>query len=336
MWSSGVVYEDNPVNVNYLNSIVAASGGRGRLLFECYAHTAPDEAAAVAYLDDFLDMSIKRAEKMVDGFVRSSMIVHGGYTRPGKYCTDCWPDVDTKRFWDMYFHRLATSSAFEGLAGIGLYSISSGEEEDLRWASRLIRHYALEGRTEMLSDVYGFKYKPGYVVNGDFAEGASGWRVQQAEEGSVRFASVKGFASLQSRRTKEAGGDTACIFKRSSARPNVLRRKLTGLEAGKLYSLRFVAASVPEIASKNGEQRTWGITAQLVGAQDVTDSSPVSRWGESKRSLGVLNARLMVFRPDSSEVELVFSDWDEKGKMGGESGEEIAFNFVRVVPYYTK
>jgi hypothetical protein len=32
----------------------------------------------------------------------------------------------------------------------------------------------------------------------------------------------------------------------------------------------------------------------------------------------------------------VFSDWNEDGKMAGEVGEELAFNFVRVVPYYEK
>lgn len=98
VWSSGVVYEDNPVNADYLSAIVDASGGRGRLLFECYAHTQKDERSALVYLDDFLDGSIRRAEKMVPGFVRSSMIVQGAYTRPGGYCTDCYADVDVKRF----------------------------------------------------------------------------------------------------------------------------------------------------------------------------------------------------------------------------------------------
>ena len=336
VWSSGVVYENNPVNADYLNSIVAASGGRGRLIFECYARTQPDEASAIAYLDDYLDMSVKRAEAMVPGFVRSSMVVHGAYTRPGGYCTDCRADVDTKRFWDLYFHRLATGEAFEGLAGIGLYAINNGEEEDLRWASRLIRHYALEGRTDLLSKKYGFRYKPGHIDNGDFAEGGKGWSAQAAEEGTIRFEKVKGFAALQSRRDQKAGGDTACVFKRSAVRPNVLRRKLTGLVPGRLYSLRYVVAAVPEIAARKGEKRTLVFRGEVKCAEDVTASSPVSRWSQSCRSAGVVNARLTVFKALSSEAELVFTDWASADAPGAGAGEELAFNFVRIVPYFER
>lgn len=336
VWSSGVVYEDNPVNSDYLNSIIAASGGRGRLVFECYAHTQEDEAAAIAYLDDYLDGSIERSEKIVPGFVRSSMIVHGAYTRPGNYCTDCRPQVDTKRFWDMYFHRLATGAVFEGLAGIGLYAINNAEEEDLRWASRVIRHYALEGRTERLSDVYGFRYLPGHLDNGDFTDGLDGWTAECAESGSLAVAEVKGFAALQSRRTRGSGGDKACVFRRSATKPNVLRQKLTGLKPGKLYSLRFAVAPRSEIASRKGEKRTLAFRAEVKGAEDVTASSPVAKWGEAGRSVGVLNTRLSVFKALSSEAELVFTDWAGDGSPGGKAGEELALNFVRVIPYYER
>jgi hypothetical protein len=336
VWSSGVVYENNPVNVNYLNAIVASSGGRGRLLFECYARTEKNESAAKEYLYEHLDQSIIRAEKMVKGFVRSSMIVHGAYTRIGGYCTDCRYNADAKRFWDMYFHRLATSGTFDGLAGIGLYAINNGEEEDLRWASRVIRHYALEGRTDLLSDKYGFKYEPGHLKNGDFAQGADGWTVEAAEKSLIRFEKVKGFASLQALKDPNSASDTACIFKRSSSRPNILRQRLVGLENGKLYSLRFAVAALKEIASKKGKTRTLGLNAKLIGAKDVTSSAPISKWGESVRSVGVLNSRTIIFKALSSDVELVFSDWNEDGKMAGEVGEELAFNFVRVVPYYEK
>ena len=147
---------------------------------------------------------------------------------------------------------------------------------------------------------------------------------------------MKGFATLQSRRDQKAGGDTACVFKRSATRANVLRRKLTGLERGKLYSLRYVVAAVPEILSRKGEKRTLIFNAEIKGAEDVTASSPVVRWSERNRTLGVLNVRLMVFKALSSEVELVFSDWAAPDAPGAELGEELAFNFVRVVPYFER
>jgi hypothetical protein len=336
VWSSGVVYEDNPVNAEYLASIVAASGGRGRLLFECYARTQPDEASALSYFDDYLDGSILRAEKLLPGFVRSSMIVHGAYTRPGGYCTDCRVNVDTKRFWDMYFHRLATSPSFEGLAGIGLYAISNGEEEDLRWASRLIRHYALEGRTGRLSDKYAFRYEPGHLGNGDFADGLEGWTVEAAEPGSIRSAKIKGLASLQGRKVKEAGGDQACVFKRCASKPNVLRRKLAGLEKGRLYSLRFALAPVADGAVKKDGRHPFVFNARIDGAEDVTAASPAAKWGSVDRRAGALSARTLVFKALSDTAELVFCDWADSKTSGGDVGEELALNFVRVVPYYDK
>ena len=336
VWSSGVVYEDNPVNAEYLASIVAASGGRGRLLFECYARTQPDEASALSYFDDYLDGSILRAEKLLPGFVRSSMIVHGAYTRPGGYCTDCRVNVDTKRFWDMYFHRLATSPSFEGLAGIGLYAISNGEEEDLRWASRLIRHYALEGRTGRLSDKYAFRYEPGHLGNGDFANGLEGWTVEAVEPGSIRSAKIKGLASLQGRKVKEAGGDQACVFKRCASKPNVLRRKLAGLEKGRLYSLRFALAPVADGAVKKDGRHSFVFNARIDGAEDVTAASPAAKWGSVDRRSGALSARTLVFKALSDTAELVFCDWADSKTPGGDVGEELALNFVRVVPYYDK
>ena len=336
VWSSGVVYEDNPVNAEYLASIVAASGGRGRLLFECYARTQQDEASALSYLDEYLDGSILRAEKLLPGFVRSSMIVHGAYTRPGNYCTDCRVNVDTKRFWDMYFHRLATSPSFEGLAGIGLYAINNGEEEDLRWASRLIRHYALEGSTGRLSDKYAFRYEPGHLGNGDFANGLEGWTVEAAEPGSIRSAKIKGLASLQGRKVKEAGGDQACVFKRCASKPNVLRRKLAGLEKGRLYSLRFALAPVADGAVKKDGRHPFVFNARIDGAEDVTAASPAAKWGSVDRRAGALSARTLVFKALSDTAELVFCDWADSKTSGGDVGEELALNFVRVVPYYDK
>ena len=155
VWSSGIKYECNDINADYLSAIASASGGRGRLLLEYYARTPADEKSAHEQLEKNIDGTLQRTEKMVPGFRRSAMIVNGGYSKPGGYWTDCHPEADIKRFMDLYFHRLATSPATEGLAGIGLYAIHQTEEEDFRWTCRLLRHYALDGNTNLLSDEYG-------------------------------------------------------------------------------------------------------------------------------------------------------------------------------------
>ncbi|MDD4019442.1 MAG: hypothetical protein PHV28_16045 [Kiritimatiellae bacterium] len=334
-WSSGVKFELNELNAAYLSACAAVSGGKGRLLFECYAVTQPDEGAAEKYLDDFLDGSLRRAEKLAPGFAGSALIVNGLYTRLGGYCTDCRPEADVKRFYDLYFHRLATRSVFEDLAGVGVYAINNADEENLRWFLRLIRHYALEGRTTRLSDEYGFTYTPVHAENGDFARGLTGWESIPAEPGSLRAGMFPGYSALQKRKVPDAPGDTACVFRRSVARPNILRRKLTGLTPGKLYSLWFATADAKEIKEKKGTSRRFVLKAEVRGAEDVTASSPAVRWGEALRVTALLNERIIVFRAISSEAELIFSDWETPDDPGATAGEEILLNAVRVKPYYT-
>ena len=334
VWSSGARYECNGVNADYLSSIASASRGRGRLMLECYARTAPDEKSAAEYLEGLLDENILRTEKMVPGFRRATMIVNGAYTKLGGYCTDCHPAADVKRFCDMYLNKLATSPAAEGLAGVGLYSIHQSEEEDLRWACRLFRHYALEGRTDMLSDEYGFKYNPGHIRNPDFAEGLSGWTAAPAEEGGVVAEEVKKLAAAQARKDLKAGGNKACRFRRSAKGPNALSQRIVGLVPGRVYSVRVAVSDAKEVASGKWNPRRLAFCVEVRGAEDATAGSGMSRWGEPVRVVRTLNERTLVFKALGREAELVLSDWESPGNPGGPVGEELVFNAVRVKPYY--
>ena len=331
IWSSGVVYEENAVNADYLDAIATASGGAGRLILECYAQTQKDAVSAERYYDDFLDGAVRRLEGMRPGFVRATMVVNGGYTKPGRYLTDCHAGADVKRFWDMYYHRLATHPVFEGLAGVGLYAANNAEEEDLRWSLRLFRHYAIEGRTDSLADRLGFAYNPNHLANPDFAKGLDGWTAEPAEEGSLVATTVKGFRTQQVRKEPGTGGDQVVRFRRSAKGPNVLRQRLKGLVPGRLYSLRYVVADAAEVAAKKAAENPIAFQANVRGAEDVTASSPAARLGETDRRTGALCERTLVFRPSAADAELVFSD----AVAGAPVGQDLIVNFVRIKPYYS-
>jgi hypothetical protein len=334
VWSSGIKYECNDINADYLSAIVSASQGRGRLLLEYYARTPADEKDAHRQLEENMDGTIRRTEKMVPGFRRSAMIVNGGYTKPGGYWTDCRPEADVKRFLDLYFHRLATNSAMEGLAGIGLYAIHQAEEEDLRWTCRLLRHYALEGNTNLLSDAYGYVYNPGHVRNPDFADKLEGWTATAAEDGGVCAVELKKLKAAQARKDANAGGCSACMFRRSSKGPNRLSQKVAGLVPGRFYSVRVVVSDAKEVASGKWNPRKFAFRVEVRGAEDVTARSAISRWGEPVRVARTVNEFTLVFKAVANEAELVFSDWETSEKPGGPVGEELVFNAVRVKPYY--
>ena len=60
------------------------------------------------------------------------------------------------------------------LGGVGIGG-SRCEEDFLRAAFAMVRHYAVEGRTDDFAAAQGWKLFPGHLANGDFAKGLEGW-----------------------------------------------------------------------------------------------------------------------------------------------------------------
>ena len=137
-----------------------------------------------------------------------------------------------------------------------------GEEEDVRWIARLFRHYCLEGRTNRLSDDYGYAYVPAHVSNGDFSKGLSGWTAAPAVAGGVEARTVKtwGSKALCIRGQSEVG-DTAAVFRRSEKGASFLRTKVSGLKPGSLYSFKYAVGDVRALKQKEEPKpRSFGIT----------------------------------------------------------------------------
>src|SRR5438552_2997985 len=127
------------------------------------------------------------------------------------------------------------------------YTSGYADEETVRWAARLYRHYGLEGKTNLLSDELGFAYRLDHIQNPDFADGLKGWSVQAAEPGSVDTKHLTGFGWLEGRYPRTQLGDTFLWTKRSAARPNRVTQEIKHLRPGKLYSLKLVSADYQEL-----------------------------------------------------------------------------------------
>ena len=54
--------------------------------------------------------------------------------------------------------------------GFSTVALKVCKEDGYEW------NYAIEGAKTMLSERYGFVYRPGHLENGDFANGLDGWR----------------------------------------------------------------------------------------------------------------------------------------------------------------
>ncbi|MDO9463845.1 MAG: sugar-binding protein [bacterium] len=253
------------------------------------------------------------------------------------------PAVDYKVFMDMQFNHLANDSAFAGLYGIMEYLSSYADEETVRWAGKLYRHYGIEGRTGMLSKEYGFKYVLDHIQNPDFDNGTVGWGVNAAEEASVGTKKIKGYSWLQGRYLQaRPRGDAFLWMKRSKNGPNVISQEIKNLEPGKLYSLKMVTGDYGDLLKGKSEMEKHGVSIVIDNVelikdkcfQEVKANSSGHDWGtfDGKNKFW-FNYHSRVFKAKGSNAKLLISDWINDKEPGGPIGQELMFNFIEVQPY---
>lgn len=322
------------LHTDFMSACLNASKGRGRLLFEAYCHPQPDEAAAAAYLDNMAGETMRRFRATFPGAEAGTGMIFGNFNQIPILSLEHDPAVDFKYFLDMQVNLIANSPDFEGLATTGYWGTYYGDEELARWSFLLMRHYAVEGRREMLSARHGFRYNPGFVANGDFAEGLAGWDVSAAEAGSVRADKVTGYGkNSQGRWGAGAAGDTVCVMVRREAAANRVSQTVRGLEPGRAYCLQFVTADHGDVTGKRHNPRRYGIDVALEGVERLPDRSFVHvdrrKDGRYKHNDNVakVNLHRIVFRAAASELTLAFHD------TAAAPGEALMLNYVQLKPY---
>ena len=322
------------LHTDFMSTCLNASKGRGRLLFEAYCHPQANEEAAAAYLDDKIGETMRRFNAFFPNAAAGTGIIFGNFNQIPIISLEHNPAVDFKYFLDMQVNLVANSPDFKDLATTGYWGTYYGDEEMVRWSFKLMRHYAVEGNKEMLSDRYGFKYNPGFVANGDFADGLNGWTTSPAAEGSLRTHTIAGYGkNSQGRWGGGSAGDTVCIMTRGADKPNRISQTAKGLEVGRAYCLQFVTADLKDVTAKKYNPRRYGIRAELQGAEILQDKSFIHidrrNSGRYKHNNNVakINLNRIVFRAKSPTQTIAFNDEEAV------PGEEIIINFVQLKPY---
>ncbi|MFQ6096544.1 MAG: hypothetical protein ACE5O2_02370, partial [Armatimonadota bacterium] len=272
-----------------------------------------------------------------------SMILCFGYMSAPPESLDADPSVDYKVWMDMQFQHVATDPAFFGLYGLMEYTCGYADEETVRWAARLYRHYGIEGNTRLLSDRYGFKYHPAHLKNPDFEEGTNGWTVEPAEDGSVEARRMNGLSWLEGRYPRTRQGDTFLWMRRNRRRPNVVSQTIKNLKPGRLYSLRMFTADYRDLVAGNSVRRTHAISIRLDDVellprqcfQHVFPNCYSHRLGPfDSKHRAWMNYHVRLFRARAKTAHISISDWASHAHPGGPVGQEIALNFVQVQPYF--
>ena len=306
-----------------------------RFALERYLPEQGTEEEARLLLLDRLQHTFNIFRKNIPGGEKHLVICLGYLSDPPETLNRN-PSVNYKVYMDMQFQLLATDPTFWGLYGIQEYLSSYADEEVLRWAHRLFRHYCIDGNCNRLSDD---PYILPHLENPDFAEGLLGWQVEPAEEGSIQIKNMQGFSWLQGRYPSTSEGDQFVWMKRSAKRPNQIRQTVKALSPGRLYLLKLISADLQNLDKK----QKLALSVKLKNVEFVNDrcfqfvypSCYSHELGPYNRENPAwLNYHRMVFKPKGNTAELVISDWTSPANRCGPVGQELICNFIEIQPYF--
>ncbi len=321
---------------DFMSAALNASRGRGRLLFEAYCHSRPSEEDAVSYLNDRVVDTMAQFNEYFPNPGPGTGMIFGNFNQIPIISLDVNPEVDFKYYLDMQLNLVATHPVFEDLGVTGYWGSYYDDEELYRWSFELLRHYCVEGNTEMLSETYGYVYSPGHLQNCDFVDGLEQWVADPADAEALRADSFSGYGKGSQRRwgAPSGTGDTFCVFTRGDGDPSTLTQTATGLTPGEVYTLQFVTGDYEDIVTGEFDPKELGMQAVLdEGAEVIPEESYVfvdrRNTGRKKDDgLARVNLHHVRFRAVAPSVEVTFTDAE------AEPGTQIALNYIMLKPYF--
>lgn len=254
---------------------------------------------------------------------------------------DTNPGLDYKVWLDWQFKFVATYPAFRGVRGAMCYKSARQSEEIVRWTGKLYRHYCIEGKTTLLStDPYVLTY----LKNPDFDEGLKDWTLNPAGEGSIYAEKMEKYGNFQGRWAVNDGtGDHFLVTKRSAIKPNTFSQTIKNLTPGRFYTFRMYTGDYSGIKKGSTPRVKHPVSIGIEGAkiskrvQHVyysRDSKLIKPF--SRKNVCWFNFHWVLFKATSPEAKLIISDWVNKKNPGGAAGQETAFNFMQVQPYFSQ
>jgi len=349
-WASAIRgwFRDSPTHTAEISGIVNSGEGRGSLYAEVHPAMLATEEATYAQETNFICFA-SSAAKMVPAAYRHTVFCFSGYIAPEGWNTYPAPEGDFKVFFDHFMHRLATDPDIAAAGGIGSTAFQHIDEEQVRFMAKIVRHYALEGRTDSLAERYGWRYLPGHIRNCDFVDGLDGWAAQCAEPGSIVATSRKDYGfKVQYRREVPRGyGDTLVRMTRSAKGPNRLSQTLTGLKPGAMYILLYHSTDEADVENPGTPCRDFVLRAELKGVTLMPRLSFDRIWPEDLSDKGLRKGRpnirtpfplschhRYVFRAKGPTAELTVTDWASDSAPGAPVGRTRLVNYFMVRPYY--
>jgi hypothetical protein len=313
-----------------------------RLVPERYLFEVTSEQKAKAALDAFVD-GISDWESKEPGAKRQMVIAFGLFSMPPGGINKL-PNVDYHVWMDQQMNVVANDPTFAGLNGLEWWTSLQADEETVRFVGKLYRHYALEGKTSLLTSDPLFL---NHIQNADFERGLEGWTVHAADEGSIqarrfpRYGRIEGrYMGLGRPADPEHIGDTFLWMKRSPKGPNTFSQTIKHLEPGRLYSMEMFTCDYRDLVEPKkkslGEAHKFLGRVQLEGVETdtkrlfeemyaSTPEPPIPVW---------ITYHWKVFRAQGPTAKVTISDWPPGDPRMQPFGQEQTFNFLEIQPYH--
>jgi hypothetical protein len=303
---------------------------------ERYLHEMSTEKGSQEALQSFID-GLADWEAKEPGVKKQMVITFGLFSMPSGGLNK-QPNVDYHVWMDQQMNLVANNPTLTNLAGLNWWTSLLADEETVRFVGKLYRHYAIDGKTNMLTSDPLFLT---HIQNADFEHGTNAWTVHSAEEGSTavksfpRYGRIEGrFMGLGRPADPEHIGDTFLWMKRSEKGPNTFSQTIKDLQPGRLYSLKMFVCDYSDLISpkpKKVDETKSFCTVLIEGADvDVTRSFAEVYASEPEPKIPVcITYHWKVFRARTTTATLTVSDGDT-----APFGQEQAFNFLEIQPYH--
>ncbi len=317
------------LNSNIIATAVSVRGGK--LVHEYYVRTmVRNEVEAMRHFITYGEDYAERCRAM-HPFPNSAFgCALGAFWQSAKLSVVHDPTIDGKRFIEQALRYLATDRYFDDLGLVGYWGLRFGNIDGYRWFLKILRHYCIEGRNDLMSPRYGFRYRPGHVLNPDFTKDFSSWTV----EGDVTRDSAKGFASAsEGRWTCASYGNTFAVFHRRAGATNALVQVARGLEPGRDYILGFMTADYHDVLANRYAPRNVGIRVRLgdgaaIVPQETWTCVDRLNYHPGQEPCARVNVHQVRFTAKSPELALRFDDAEAR------PGEDLVLNGVSLNPCY--
>ncbi|HPO08234.1 MAG TPA: hypothetical protein PLZ55_06160, partial [bacterium] len=314
--------------------VQALIGMGDRFALERYLPEQPTEREAQLFLLEKLQRDHAMSCERAPGWAEQLVFCFGYFSAPPEMLNTN-PGADYRVWLDMQYHLVATDPTFWGTYGIMEFVSSYADEEMIRWAAKLYRHYCIEGNRNRLTED---PYELPHLVNPDFANGDKGWDLEPAKSGSITPGYMEGYSWLEGRYPRTRQGDHFLRITRAASGPNRIRQIVKKLEPGRLYSFKLISTDPVQL----DKQQTLALSIQLGNVEILEDKTfqhvypncSAHEWAPyNSGHPAYLNYHRLVFRPKQETSELVISDWASPTDPGGPVGQTIGINFIEIQPY---